>query len=213
MVTGYRGYWQISPIKFPTKCISQSDRILKTDRKPPFVNLFMEPPTCIFWLSRSFLIHSSPTLLSLLCCFSHCRHSSYCLSFPHSDPHLTRSHNTPQTHQPFNLLSHSTVSKQLHKSVVTTIILWQLYKSACYSWHLQSKTGWILLKECTLKLSVAAGQVTNRIYTVRQKKRTNFLLCASLLILDKLVSFFVYIKERISYNSVYLILACVSNFA
>jgi len=53
-------------------------------------------------------------------------------------------------------------------------------------------------------------------YTVRQKKETNFLLCAYLLILDKNCEFFSYIlslKDRISYNSVYLILACVKNFA
>jgi len=31
--------------------------------------------------------------------------------------------------------------------------------------------------------------------------------------LQKLVNFFTYIKESISYNSVYLILACIKNFA
>jgi len=52
------------------------------------------------------------------------------------------------------------------------------------------------------------------VYTVGQKKGTNFLLCASLLTLDRnWWIFFVYIKERMSYNSVNLILACVKNFA
>jgi len=52
------------------------------------------------------------------------------------------------------------------------------------------------------------------LYTVRQKKGTNFLLGASLLILDrKLVNFFVDVKESTSCNAVYLILACVKNFA
>jgi len=46
-----------------------------------------------------------------------------------------------------------------------------------------------------------------------RKKGTNFLLCASLLILDrKWWIFFVYIKEYISYNSVYLFLACIWEF-
>jgi len=51
-------------------------------------------------------------------------------------------------------------------------------------------------------------------YTVRREKRTDFLLCASLLILDRnWLIFSDYIKERMSYNSMYLILACVKNFA
>jgi len=50
-------------------------------------------------------------------------------------------------------------------------------------------------------------------YTVRQKKGTNFLLCASILILDKTGDFLTYIKERIRYNSIYLTLACIKNFA
>jgi len=52
-----------------------------------------------------------------------------------------------------------------------------------------------------------------RIYTVAQKKRTNFLLCASLLYLTETGEFFTYINERKCYNSVYLISACVKNFA
>ena len=47
-----------------------------------------------------------------------------------------------------------------------------------------------------------------------RKKGTNCLfVCISFNTWQKLVNFFVYIKERISYNSVYLALACVKNFA
>jgi len=46
------------------------------------------------------------------------------------------------------------------------------------------------------------------------EKRTNFLLCVSLLnTWQKLLNFVTYIKEHISYNSVYLVWSCVKNFA
>ena len=51
------------------------------------------------------------------------------------------------------------------------------------------------------------------LYTVRQEKGTNFvflILCISYL--TETGEFFIYIKEHISYNSVYLILASVKNF-
>jgi len=45
---------------------------------------------------------------------------------------------------------------------------------------------------------------------MRQKKGTNFLLCGSFLILrSNWRIFFTYTEERIKYNFVYLILACV----
>ena len=50
------------------------------------------------------------------------------------------------------------------------------------------------------------------IYTVRQKKGTNFLLCAPLLILDRNWRFFSHILRNMkSTISVYLNLACVKN--
>jgi len=52
--------------------------------------------------------------------------------------------------------------------------------------------------------------------SVRQKKGTNFFLCASFLVLDRNWSFFTYIRPKesrsISYNFV-LILVLVENFA
>jgi len=50
-------------------------------------------------------------------------------------------------------------------------------------------------------------------YTMMQNKGANFLLCAFFNTCQKLVIFFRYIKETISYNFVYLIFACVKNFA
>ena len=46
------------------------------------------------------------------------------------------------------------------------------------------------------------------LYTVRQKRGTDFVLCASLLILDR-NWFDFFSQESISYNSAYLILVCV----
>jgi len=45
------------------------------------------------------------------------------------------------------------------------------------------------------------------------EKETDFLLCASFNTRQKQVIFFTYIKESISYNKMYLILARVKNFA
>jgi len=51
------------------------------------------------------------------------------------------------------------------------------------------------------------------IYTVRQKKRNEFsFVCIFSNARQKRVNFFAYIKESISNDSVYLILACVKNF-
>jgi len=51
------------------------------------------------------------------------------------------------------------------------------------------------------------------INTVRQRKRSQFsFVCLFFNARQKLVNFFTYIKESISYNSVYLVLACVKNF-
>ena len=75
---------------------------------------------------------------------------------------------------------------------------------------------------CVCSKLLARGQHWKRslqsamglLYTVRQKKGTVFLLCASLLTLDRNCwIFFIYIKERMSYNFMYSILACVKNFA
>jgi len=67
------------------------------------------------------------------------------------------------------------------------------------TWVISPET-WIWL----LKTVVSAYYRCN--YIVRQKKSTNFLLYASLLILDRnWWIFFTCIKESISYNSVYLI--------
>jgi len=45
------------------------------------------------------------------------------------------------------------------------------------------------------------------------EKKEPIFFCVHLFnVWQKLVNFFVYIKESISYNSVYLILACVKNF-
>jgi len=51
------------------------------------------------------------------------------------------------------------------------------------------------------------------VYTVRQKKGIDFLLCAYFCNTTETGEFFTYIKGSICYNSVYLILACVKNFA
>jgi len=57
---------------------------------------------------------------------------------------------------------------------------------------------------------------TNMIHTTASTSRgriKNQFLCVRLFIAwQNLVNFFTYIKESISYNSVYLILACVTNF-
>ena len=57
-------------------------------------------------------------------------------------------------------------------------------------------------------------QCATWIYTVRQKKRNefSFFVCIAFNTWQKLVNLSVYIKERTSYNSVYLILACIKNF-
>jgi len=49
-------------------------------------------------------------------------------------------------------------------------------------------------------------------YTARKKKVPIF-FCVCFNTWQKVVNFFVYIKKRISYNSVYLMLACFKNFA
>jgi len=50
------------------------------------------------------------------------------------------------------------------------------------------------------------------VYTMRQKKRTKFLLHASFLMLDRNWWIFLNtLRNSISYNSLYLILACVKN--
>ena len=53
--------------------------------------------------------------------------------------------------------------------------------------------------------SPLAAPHTRTLCTPRGRKGTSFLLCASLNAWQKLVTFFTYIKECISYNSVYLI--------
>ena len=67
---------------------------------------------------------------------------------------------------------------------------------------------------CTACIWPCLAPTSSLFYTVSQKKGTDFLLCASLLILDRNWRiFFPCIKEHVSYNSVYLILTCVKNFA
>jgi len=61
-----------------------------------------------------------------------------------------------------------------------------------------------------IRYSIKATALSNT-YTMRQKKGTNFLFVCIFSIL--MIFFLTYIKESISYNSVYLILAFVKNFA
>jgi len=53
----------------------------------------------------------------------------------------------------------------------------------------------------------------NSIYTEAEKKEPIFFRVHLFYYWQKLVNSFIYIKERISYNSVYLILMCIKNFA
>ena len=67
-------------------------------------------------------------------------------------------------------------------------------------------------------ITASRGRIADRLavdlYTIRQKKEPIF-SCVHLSYnsWQKLVNSFVFIKERINYNSMYLILACVKNFA
>jgi len=88
----------------------------------------------------------------------------------------------------------------------------------CYSCKMMIEAHDGGLQSLVCRLEDVAYELQSNTNTVRYKKGTSFLLCASFLIFDRnWWIFFTYIRPKesrsISYNSVYLILACVENFA
>ena len=108
----------------------------------------------------------------------------------------------PSTHRIFSYPSGHKWQPRTRKSFISNVLFSVLLHSSSNSKQLYTyyRLCFNLLRRVNL-------------YTVRQEKGTNFvflILCISYLI--ETGEFFIYIKEHIRYNSVYLILASVKNF-